>query len=491
MKTLQLSKLFLGVSLIFVLCSPRVYATTDSIRINNRAVEIWDLKYSKPDSFLIYSKELIEDSKKHNFKTGISLGIGYIGIYYLIQNQVDSSIFYFQESIKILEQLDDKQRIARAYNYMGYALDAIEDYENALKYYIESLKLKEELKDKLGIANSLNNIGVVYLNTKQNLKALEYFEQALTVYIDVKDSSGINIAYNNIGKVYHELNILDKAIDYYLKSLEIEELLGNNFQGLAQSYNSIGSFYANQNQHDIAMYYYQKSIACYDSIDIEYSSNTLTNIARSLLMLNKKEDALGNALKANSLALKTKSTDNLITSYKVLSEIYEGLNKPKLALTNLQMHIQLKDSIYKLNREKELTRIEHNFKQSESYRQLQKQLKKEEKDKSENTAYTFMLVITFLILMFWFVAKSRIKNASIKKSILNATGVSLLLSFLWTVELYANFIVYENLAFKIFIQALGVWLIIRLYHLNITQINSSSENNSFSLDEVKDKIDFE
>ncbi len=486
MKTLKVAKLSLVISLIFIFGLPRVFAITDSIRINNRAVEIWDLKHSKPDSFLIYSKELIQDSKKHNFKTGVSLGIGYIGIYYLIQNQIDSSIYYFHESIEILKQLNDKQRIARAYNYMGYALDAIEDYENALKYYIESLKIKEELKDKLGIANSLNNIGVVYLNTKQNLKALEYFEQALMVYMDVKDSNGINISYNNIGKVYHELEILDKAIDYYLKSLDIEEKIGNNFQGLAQSYNSIGSFYANQNQHDIAMYYYQKSMACFDSIGVEYSSNTLTNTARSLLQLNKKNEALQKALDAQAIAVKNRSTDNLISSYKVLSEIYESLNKPSLALTNLQMHLQLKDSIYKLNREKELTRIELNFKQSESYKKLQNQLKKEAKNKNENTAYTFMLVFTFFILLIWFVIKTRIKNIKIKKITLNICGVSLLLSFLWTVELYVNFIVFENLAFKIIFQAIGVWLIIRLYYFNTSALSVGIAVNSESHTDTND-----
>ena len=77
---------------------------------------------------------------------------------------------------------------------------------------------------------SINCIGVIYGQLNNYEKALEYFLKSLEINEEIGNKKGISYSLGNIGILYRRLKKYDKAIEYLLESLKIEEEIGNKVQ---------------------------------------------------------------------------------------------------------------------------------------------------------------------------------------------------------------------------------------------------------------------
>ncbi|MES2838168.1 MAG: tetratricopeptide repeat protein [Bacteroidota bacterium] len=278
---------------------------------------------------------------------------------------------------------DNKLKIV-IYNKLGteYLYDNIDKLPKCVN---EISSLSEKLNNPEGKALA-DNLMANYQYFKGNYSiALEYFQKNITFYIDTKNNNSLGNTYLSLGNVYESMGESDKAIFYYLKSLKIDEEIGDK-QRLSDDYTNLGVFYNHRNNPKKALFYFQKAL----ELDIELKNDqfivgtyvnlgsvyfALKDIPKSLEYLLKgykkaketnnldglarlsnnlgqiffEEKDYEKALKYNleSVAIKEElgQKEGLTNSYLSLGTLYENMGKDNLALYYFQKSYDLSKSI--------------------------------------------------------------------------------------------------------------------------------------------------
>tara|TARA_Y100000589_G_C27187875_1_gene643406 strand:- start:1598 stop:3145 length:1548 start_codon:yes stop_codon:yes gene_type:complete len=84
--------------------------------------------------------------------------------------------------------------------------------------------------------------------------------------------SKLSIAYNNIANFYENLNKHQQALKYYIKSLKVEEELGNN-NIISITCNNISNIYKLQQNYKEAIEYHEKSLLIEERMRMELKKN--------------------------------------------------------------------------------------------------------------------------------------------------------------------------------------------------------------------------
>lgn len=279
--------------------------------------------------------------------------------------EYDRAIDYYTLAYHELDKMNDKripyQRCIDV-NALGNLFAAKKNHELAISYYERSIRMADSLKFSTlkvpGYISLLNQ----YLRMDQPLKAKAYLDspdgQALQQYLSQLGMGGvIDQAY---AYVFTELNLLDSARVRYARALPYFEqtMSGNNRLGF---YLEMGHFHKKAGETGKAIEYYQKAKEGGDK--------------NGVLEISKKA-----AQQLDSLYLQK-------GDYKQAS-IYGGI------------YYQYKDSIEKLNKEKELAQVEA---ADEQLRQERIQREKEEQERRKNNiqymAITMGIVVLFVALV--------------------------------------------------------------------------------------------
>lgn len=378
-------------------------ATSDTHRIMATSTYAWHIKYDSTEQFGETAKQILNDSKEIEFAKGIGLGESFVGVYHYIKSNYSSASKHFENALAAYETIRDSVGIAKCYNYLGLAHDGKGDFSDAIKAYMKSLQIKENLNDKLGIANTLNNIGVIYNYQKEYDKALNFFERCQLIYEEIGDKTGVAQALNNIGLAYDNKGDTDKAIDYYLKSLKLEEELEVNPYNIALSNNNLGSLYSGKAQYDIAIYYYEKALEIYEQ---ENSKGGITlvncNLAEALHHVDQVEKARELAQYALSIAKEIESKDDIKQAYQVLTAIERKAKNYDLAFQYQQQYFAVKDSIYNLEKSKEIAVIQSQYElqnQEEKKQRIEEQIARKESQKQFWTIHAILAGVLFVVIL--------------------------------------------------------------------------------------------
>ena len=195
------------------------------------------------------------------------------------------------------------------------------------------------------LSTALNNMGVLYI-TKGNIsKALKYSLKSLVIQEYLGDNEGIAQSLNNIGYMYNNQGDIERALEYYLRSLKIQEKIGHK-EGLAASLNNIGSIYKNQQDINKALDYYKKSLKIEEEIGNKNGiASGLNNIAGVYKDQNNLELALNNYQK--SLTLREELGDNrgISESLNNIGTIYEKQGDISTALDYYQRSLEIREKI--------------------------------------------------------------------------------------------------------------------------------------------------
>ena len=285
-------------------------------------------------------------------------------------SQPDSAFYFAQLEYDFALKVDNKKYMAQALNTQGISFAIRGNYEKAIEYYEMSLEIREEIGDKKAMGSSYNNIGLIYSNQGNYEKALEYQVKSLKILEEIGDKRATGNTYQNIGNIYAYQGNYEKALEYYEKSLKIVEEIGDK-KAVGTSYNNIGNIYVEQGNYEKALAYLLKSKKISEEI------NVITGLD-------------GTA--------------------KALIEVYEKLGKPQKALENYKLYINIKDSLAKMDAEKQLYKfeIDKNYeleKQADSIKYaneivLHQAEAKTQKQRSNGLALIALIVILSLVIVF-------------------------------------------------------------------------------------------
>lgn len=290
----------------------------DSVRFEAFNDIAWAFLYTNPDSTYLLGQEELERARAKKLKNWESKALNTIGASFQIKGDYLNAIDYYQQSLKIREELGDKAGVSASLANIGSIYISISEFKKALGYQLRSLKIFEEMGNKQGMASALNNIGIIYNNLSDYQKALEYNHRSLKIYKELGDKQGLAATNGNIGNIYSNLSDWDKATDYFLISLNIAQEIGDK-QAISTNMSSIGKCCMKQKRYGLALSYLEKA----------------KKFALEIEDMNSEKEAIS-----------------------VLYETYKEMKQPDKALENYERFIVLRDSIFKEDNQREITRKE-------------------------------------------------------------------------------------------------------------------------------------
>jgi tetratricopeptide (TPR) repeat protein/two-component sensor histidine kinase len=335
-------------------------ATVDTVK----AKALMDLAglYAKtnPDTCILLAKEALNISQQAKFKRGEVHATNVIGLAYYRKNDYDNALIYYEKVQKNIEMLALAPRCGLFLNVGNIHLKK-SNYSQALITYQKTLKLAELLNNKQAIAICLNNIGTIHEKEKEYALALKIYEQSLKIKEDAKDKKGIAATLNNIGIVHEKQNQFATALIYHQKAIKIYEELKDQ-QGIAMVMNNIAAVEKKQKKNDAALEKYQKGLQLKENAgDKRGMIYSLNGIAEVLQGQKRYDEGIKNLEKSLAIAKEIEALAEINTIYNLLAENYQEQGKYKQALLYMGLAKQTNDSIFSVEKAKEILKLQTAF----------------------------------------------------------------------------------------------------------------------------------
>ena len=313
---------------------------------------------SVPDSSIMYCKEAEELSSKSKMDVQYAYSLNCESRYLLLKGDLKNTIVKLNEAISIFERNNENKGIAKSYSLKSIALSRLNKHKEAIDYLLRSKKIYNANNDTEGLIGVLTNLSNTYCKINQYQNALDALKDLEKLNLPDNGSRFfIEISY---GTIYFNLNQYDQAIVHFDKAAQVAQqykMIDSEISGLTK----IAECYERLNQIPVAKSYYYQAL----------------NLARFNNLIVEEADAL-----------------------KGLVTIFEHENDYQNAFNSLKQYKNIEDSIFTLEKFKNINDVENKLKLTEKEKIIAEQNFALEKEKGElaSTKSKGLLLVGGLIL---------------------------------------------------------------------------------------------
>ena len=229
-----------------------------------------------------------------------------IGEIYEEMGQFELATKFFYETLKITERHNLRMRTATAYGELAWVYKELANYELALDFIDRSQAIHTAIGNQHGVSYCHNVRGLIFLLQKRHAEAIKELEKSKQIRELIGHLEGISAAIFNLSLVYEDMGQLEKALAFQKQAISIEDLAANKL-----------------------------------SRGISYNA-----IAKTLIRLNRLNEAESYLRLANQASRETNSRLLLKNNYEFYAELYSAREDYKKAFEYQRMAILLSDSIY-------------------------------------------------------------------------------------------------------------------------------------------------
>jgi two-component system NarL family sensor kinase len=338
-----------------------------------------------------------EDKKKASLYADLT--------WYYSSVSIDSALSYGKKAVHSAEKLNDSTLLSQIYSDLGAVHFRDNDFKNSEKSYLKSYNIRKKQKNFAGIAKLNNNLASVYQSTFQYKKAMTMYLEALRFFEDTSDLKNINVAKANIGLLFIDLKDNDNAIKYIndvLKYFESQEKTVEIDNKLCENYLNLGKAYQMKKDFANAQKYYHKSSAICEKVGnkqgFAFSKRNLGNlntlikndslaqvnlktsadarkefnskldsesndidVAQNLIVQGKLLDAKKMLLEILPVFIKENSKENLLSTYKLLTNIYNNTAQTDSADLYFEKYIALDEDLVNVTVNKNASEMEKKY----------------------------------------------------------------------------------------------------------------------------------
>ena len=268
---------------------------------------------------------------------------------------------YSQEAYEFSVETENIDIRKNAAYGLAYFYNGNGTYTKAIKYFIESDNLSRETDDTLGMILCQNGLGNLHLGDNHLEEALGHFKQANTLSELFKDTAHVAITYIGMGNATSKMGDNSRALIYYENAQFIYNKEKDPFvyagilANKAESYAAIGDL-------NKALEHNFESLNIMIELDHGYGIAILNqNIGGVYLEQKKYAKALpyyNEAIKKNKII---GALDGLQSCYLSISEVHKKMNQKDLAYDYLELHINLKDSLFNIQNSEVIAEIQNKY----------------------------------------------------------------------------------------------------------------------------------
>lgn len=270
-------------------------------------------------------------------------------------NNFKNSLDFTQKAIDYARMNRDVNAEAGALSTLGTFYLEIKKYDDAIESFNESIKLYNTEKPSDELAYAYYNLGLCYMEKENYSKAETNFNQAKTIYETIRIPDAIDLLNLQKGIVYKAKGKHKQASTIF-SSLIARPDTQDTYRVKAEALYQIGTIEAEQGRNNLAINYMNRA-----------------------LELNSR---------ARNIDLESKI-------YKAMSNVYEDMSDVTNAFTTLKKHLELKDTISAINKERLGAEDYNKFKENEQLKRIEEA---ERENKQQKDANRFAKVISILAI---------------------------------------------------------------------------------------------
>lgn len=357
-------------------------------------------------------------------------------------NEFDSSELILNDNIKLAQSIDDKNGLAGCYYLNGSNASDRGFYEKSKELLLKSIAIRTNIHDDMGLSACYSFLGLTYAHLGDYMLGIEYIQKSITIREKNKDKRGLANSYLCLYKIYIDIGEADKAMQSELKSLEICREI-NDLQCVSGRLTNLGQIYQNKGDFEKALNYHFMALHISKQLNIRNRiADVHENIAKNYNFTHKYEEAIkhidscrtirtiigdeeglvsatlvssqiffnqknikaaiDNGNSALQASLKLKLPYLIKDAHQVLSNAYNLQHNTDEALLHYKAFIVLRDSLYNIDKTKEIVRkeLEFNFNKKEELQKLEVAKKLAETDAESRKQRTIIIytIIGIVIL---------------------------------------------------------------------------------------------
>lgn len=330
------------------------------------------------------------------------------GHVYLSRNDKTIALRHYLGGLRVAEEMKKPVNPALlriCYLNLSNFYSGIGDYDKGIDYYMEAYKKLNAMSEEnvpYQRAMDLNNIGKLYANKKNHDIAIDYYRRSLAMADSLKFSTLKVPAYISLLNQYMRMDQPRKALDYFnsKEGVDLQKYLANFGLGghIDQAY---GAIYTEIGELDSAKFYFDKCRAFYENSRSELQKINYYALLASLHKKMKDDKvAIDYYLKVKEMADRLGQIESSERAAKNLDSLYVRTGNYQMANVYNSIYYQYKDSLEKLNKEKELAQIEASDEQIRQERiAKEEQEKKRRKNNIQYLAITIGIAALFVALV--------------------------------------------------------------------------------------------
>ena len=209
---------------------------TDSEKIGknmgNLLLKKASLFYKKRD----FSKALknldlaLENFKEEENLMNLIITHNEIGLIHEETGFFDQAIYHFDRTLSFIEEIDDDIKKIQVLNNLGNVYHLINDLENANKYYQDALNLAEKESLELEAIKTASNMVEILLSLEDYDRVKRILKRNLDFFIRTDDIYGVIQTHIKYGKMFYHLGdeYYDQSFDYLTGALKLIDGIKNN-----------------------------------------------------------------------------------------------------------------------------------------------------------------------------------------------------------------------------------------------------------------------
>jgi len=380
----------------------------------------------------------------------------------MIARKLDSAKIYFKESLRIYKSLNNHREAGLVTYNMIQALYLAPDYDGALsaiaqnmatygappadslvllklhligaKVYMrktaykkgfeaafKALSLAEDLHLENEKTKVKSTLASLYHYTNNKEKSIEIKKELLELYKGQKNLRKIGLTLNDLGNSNYVIENYDIAINYLEESLDYSQRVGN--QGLIGiTLFNIGKTYIRLGETQKGIDVLKKSIqhsryVSHHALSESWALKRLGDVYTE--ELNRPEKALPYLNRAIVLADSIGNKDDLYQSYRDRAQAYKAMGLYEKALQDHETYKTINDTVYNIEKSKEIERLKTEFETKEKEQQIvlqEKEITVLEQEASIGNLHRILMAIALLFSAIGFYAlRQRLKRNKLEK----------------------------------------------------------------------------
>lgn len=379
--------------------------TSDTDRMNLYTDVFLHYLYVKNDSAEYYAQEGYDYFRQKQNKLGQGKTINMLAAVDITRGRMDLAEKKYKDALVLFEEVHDTKGAAAMENNLGEAASKQGRFDEGMRYFFESLKISERTHDTDNILETYIKIGAAYNESNGPDKALEYFDKAAKVQENRPMSVLTLTLYNNIGTIYGQRGNFQAALDNFNKAIALSA--NNNrytgirvmsFMNAGIAYSHLGNMASANADFDTSLKIATEQNMPDAKVKVFINMASTVSEAQPRKGLELLQKALAVAKEANLQELEDEC-------YKSLVDAYTELKDYKSALTTLQAERVLNDSLFSIEKEKDIANLQANYdleKSQANVRELKVLTYKNTRDKNILIAVALIIITFSAVLLFYY-----------------------------------------------------------------------------------------